>query len=129
MHPHNANPKWWQVYFTMPLLAILFIAENRLKISSRGHEFVQIGIILLVYGLIHLWIKANSSTLSQLDRRQHHGRIMVIQIDPLQLPESGEEKRRLFKLPDSEVKGMLSSTFEMDYIETDSLSSDEVSQK
>ena len=35
---------------------------------ERGHQAVQIGIILLVYGLIHLWLKANAAALSNMDQ-------------------------------------------------------------
>ena len=71
MSSQNAGPKWWQVYLTLPLLMALFAADSRLKISIRGHQLVQIGIVLLVYGLIHLWIKANSAVLSKMDREKY----------------------------------------------------------
>ncbi len=70
MYSSNSNPKWWQFYLTFPLLIALFILDSRFRISTRGHQAVQIGIILLVYGLIHLWLKANRSALLQMDRQK-----------------------------------------------------------
>jgi len=90
--------------------------ENRLNISIRGHQAVQVGIIMLVYGLILLWLKANSVALWKMNLKQYHGTIRVIQIPPYQLPDAGKDERPMFQLPDSEIKGVLSDTFEMDYI-------------
>jgi hypothetical protein len=126
MSSKNVHPKWWQLYLSLPLLVALFAVDYRLKISSRGHQAVQIGILLLVYGLVHLWLKANATALSKMDQRENHGRITVIRVPPYQL---NNENRPMFHLPDSEIKGVLSDTFEMDYIDADAYPIDEVSQE
>jgi hypothetical protein len=126
---NNIHPKWWQLYLTFPLLIALFLVDSRLKISTRGHQIVQIGILLLIYGLVHLWLKANSSASSQMDRKQNRGRITVIEIPPYQLSDMNQEKHRLFQLRDSEIKGVLDDTFQMDYIDAESSPVDEVSQE
>ncbi len=102
MLPSNKNPKWWQIYLTFPLLIALFVLDHQLKISTRGHQAVQIGGVLVVYGLIHLWLKANARALSGMDQRQ---------------------------LPDSEIKGILSDTFDMNIIDATLLPIDDVSQE
>ena len=121
MSSNYARPKWWQVYLTFPLLIALFMLDNRLKLSTRGHEAAQIGILILVYGLIHLWTRANAKALSGMDRAQYRGRVTVIRIQPYQLPATDDEnkKRPMFQLPCSEIKGTLSDTFEMDYIDAE----------
>jgi hypothetical protein len=129
MSSSKNRPEWWQVYLTFPLLIVLFVLDARLKISTRGHQAVQIGIVLLVYGLIHLWLKANSSALARMDRRQEQGRIRAVRIPISQLPEAEAGRRPMFELPASEVKGMLSDTFEIDYIDAESFPVDEVSQE
>ena len=129
MSSQYARPKWWQVYLTLPLLVALFAVDSRLKISTRGHQAVQIGIILLVYGLVHLWLKSNAKALSNMDRIQDHRTFTVIQIPPYQLDDSNKDKRPIIQLPDSEIKGMLSDTFEMDTIDAEFLPIDEVSQE
>ena len=129
MSTQYARPRWWQVYLTFPLLVVLFMLDNRLKLSSRGHQMVQIGIILLVYGLIHLWLKANATALSGMDQRQAHGRITVIQVPMYELPDDTVvDGRPIFEIPASGIKDVLSDTFEMDYIDAEVFPIDEVSQ-
>jgi hypothetical protein len=115
----DIRPKWWQVYLTFPLLIALFLLDNHLKLSLHEHQAVQIGILLFVYGLIHLWLKANEAALSKMDQRKFHGTVTVIQIPPHQLPNINVNKRPLIQLPASEIQGMLGNTFDMDYIDMD----------
>ena len=122
MSSQNARPKWWQIYLTLPLLVVLFLADSRLKTSTRGHQAVQIGIILLVYGLIHWWLGSNARALSKMDRRQDHGTFTVIQIP-------APEKHPSLHLSDSELKGLLSDTFEMGTIDAEALPVNEVPQE
>ena len=122
----NLRPTWWQLYLTFPLLIVLFVLDARLKISARGHQTVQIALVLLVFGLIHLWLRANASALSNKDRKDY-GRITVIRIPVAPLPDSGTEAQTMFDLPASEIKGVLNDTFEMDYIDVEALPIDEVS--
>jgi len=129
MDTNYARPKWWQVYLTFPLLIALFILDNRLKISARQHQFLQIGIILLVYGLVHLWLKANAAALSNMDQQKFHGTVSVTRISLHQLPESKNDNLPMFLLPRSEIKGILSDTFEMETIDAEFLPADEVPQE
>jgi hypothetical protein len=119
MPSYNVRPKWWQVYLTFPLLIVLFMLNNHLKLSVRGHQAAQIGILILIYGIVHSWIKANATALSKMDQRQLHGTVTVIRVPSYQLPESNNHKYPMFHLPDSEIKGTLSDTFEMDYIDVE----------
>jgi len=130
MSSNYARPKWWQVYVTFPLLIALFMLDSRLRLSTRGHQAVQIGIILLIYGLVHLWIKANAKALSEMDRAQYGGSVRVIMIPPYQLSDMDDVNRKhpMLRLPDSELKGMLSDTFEMDVIDAEIFSVDDVAQ-
>jgi hypothetical protein len=125
----NPRPKWWQLYLTFPLLIVLFIADSRLKVSSRGHQVVQIAIVMLVFGLIHLWIRANSSALSRMDQEEYSGRIRVIRIPAYQETELDMEKPSKLQPLVSEIKGVLSDTFEMDYIDVRSIPLHSNSQK
>jgi hypothetical protein len=118
MSTSTLRPKWWQLYLTFPLLIVLFVADSRLKISSRGHQAVQIAIVLLVFGLIHLWIRANSSALSRMDLEKYSGRITVMRIPAYQETELDMEDHSKLEPLGSEIKGVLSDTFEMDYIDS-----------
>lgn len=112
MTTSTAHPKWWQLYLIFPLLIVLFILEHQLKISTLGHQVLQIGIILVVYGLIYRWIKANSVALSRMDQEQYYPRALILQVPPPLLPEDEIEKRSLFQFPGPEVKGILDNTME-----------------
>lgn len=127
MSSKNMRPKWWQLYLTFPCLIVLFTLDSRLKISTRLHQFMQIGILVIVYGLIHLWLKANAEALSYLDHSDHHGKVHVIQIfsdSPID-----HHKLTMFHLPDSEIKGLLNNTYEMGVIDVEAYPVEEVSQK
>jgi uncharacterized membrane protein YhaH (DUF805 family) len=113
MNSSNSRPKWWRLFLTFPLLVVLFVIEGRLKISNGGHQAVQIGVLLLVYGLILLWLKANSIALSRADRKHYSKRIMIVSVAPLQLNKADPENQPMFIHSDFEVNGMLSNTFEM----------------
>jgi hypothetical protein len=129
MSTNDVRPKWWQVYLTFPLLIALFMVDHRLKFSARGHQVVQIGIILLVYGLIQLWLKANARALSNMDQRQFEGTVIVTRVPSHQLSDAKNNKRPMFQLTTSEIKGTLSDTFEMDYIDAEFFSVDEAPQE
>ena len=119
MLPPTPRPKWWQLYFTFPLLIVLFVVDARLRISARGHQVVQIGILLLVYGLLYLWLKANATALSNMGQRHDHGRITIIRVSVAQLPDVDEEKEQLLEIPASEIKGLLDNTYDIEYIDVD----------
>ena len=124
MSSNDARPKWWQVYLTFPLLIALFAVDSRLKLSIRGHQVVQIGIVLIVFGLIHLWLKANARALSAMDRARDGGSVRVIKIQPYQLVDMEDtyKSASVLQLPKSEIKGTLSDTFEMDIIDAEFVS-------
>lgn len=124
MPAQDIRPKWWQLYLIFPIFIGLFAMDARLILSTRGHQIFQIGVILLICELVHLWLKANARALSAMDRAQFSGKIKVIRFQPNQLPAQGNEdkKRPMFRLPSSEIKGALSQTFEIDYIDAESVS-------
>ena len=115
----NIRPRWWQLYLTFPLLLALFVLDNRLKISTRGHQVVQIGIILLVYGLIHLWLKANARALSRMDQQAYSSTFKVIEIPAVRDPEADRARRSILQLSDSEIKGLLTDSMDMSYLDMD----------
>jgi hypothetical protein len=120
----DVRPKWWQLYLTLPLLIGLFMVDFRLQLSTRGHQIVQLGILLFVYWLVHLWLKANQAAMGKAENAGHP---MIITF--VQTPPNERRTQPLFHLPDSEVKGLLDNTFEMDIIDAEFLPMEEVSQK
>jgi hypothetical protein len=115
----NVRPKWWLLYLTFPLLIALFILEERLQLSAGMHQALQIGIVFLVYGLIHWWLKANARALSNMDQAPYRESIIVSRVPLRRLPHT----HPMFVFPDAEIKGTLSDTFEMDVIDAEFLPS------
>jgi hypothetical protein len=125
MNSKTASPKWWQLYLALPLLVGLFMVDFRLNVSTREHQVVQLGILLFVYWLVHLWLKANQVALGRADHAQQPVIITFVQTP---LP-SERNARPSLQLPDSEVKGLLDSTFEMDIIDAEFFPTEKVSQE
>lgn len=117
MSNKNVRPKWWQLYLTFPGLLVLFALDSRLKISTRLHQLVQISILIIVYGLIHIWLKANAATLSSSDRHDHREKVHVIHI--FTHPAADQPRTTMLHLPDAEIKGILDSTYDLDIIDAE----------
>ncbi len=114
MKHQSVQPKWWQLYLTFPLMVVLFAIEGRLKLSTYARQIAQLGIILLVFGLVHLWLKANEAAMRQMD---HVQRGYFITYTSAALPENKSTAR----FGDPAIKGVLSDTFEMDVIDAEFL--------
>jgi hypothetical protein len=126
MSSRNTHPKWWQVYLTLPLLIALFALDSRLRISIRGHQAVQIGIVLLIYGSIHFWLKANHSALAGEVREQPIKIYRVIEIPPTGSPEFEGEEKSILQFSDSEIHGLLGDDMEMGYTDPELFSYKEI---
>ena len=70
-----SSPKWWQLYALFLLPILLLVLEQRLPFSAGEHEAAQIAIILLTYGLIYLWLSANTVALAESDKEQGQLRV------------------------------------------------------
>jgi hypothetical protein len=55
----NRGVPWWQAFAFVPLLVGLFVGEQRLRLSPAGHQTVQVIIVLFIFGLLNLWLKAH----------------------------------------------------------------------
>ncbi len=115
------HPKWWQLYLSFPLLIALFVLDSRLRLSIRGHQAVQVVIVMLFYGLIHLWLRANRSALAgeARERPVKIHKVRVIEIPPAGSPEWGGEKNSILQLSDAEIHGLLGDGMEMSYTEAE----------
>ncbi len=54
------KPSWGLLYLIVPLAAGLVLVEHDLVLSLLGHELVQLGIVVIVFGLMLLWVRANA---------------------------------------------------------------------
>ena len=69
-----SRPKWWLLYLLLPVLVGLLVIEIRIPISEMGHRVVEVGIVLLVFGLIELWLRANDANIRAGQWRAAQGR-------------------------------------------------------
>jgi hypothetical protein len=64
----HRGPVWWVLYALVPLTGGLLMAEHHASLPPAWHTFVQIGIVLFIYGLIGLWLHANMIALLCADQ-------------------------------------------------------------
>ncbi len=83
----TSSPKWWQLYALFPLLVLLLVLEHRLPFSAGEHQAAQIGIILLVYGLVHLWLRGNEAALAETDEEPSQA-MVTARFYPSWLPDA-----------------------------------------
>jgi hypothetical protein len=119
MSGNARKPRWWQLYVMLPLLTALFLVEMRLRLTSTEHIIAQLGILGLIYGSVHIWLQANRRALMGLDEEHAEWRVRVYQFPPAALAtpstaQSSSGERHTARLPQVEVKGVLSTTFELE---------------
>jgi hypothetical protein len=51
------------LYTLVPLMGGLLVLEHRASLSPAGHKLAQIGIVLCIYGVVWLWLRANTLAL------------------------------------------------------------------
>ena len=54
------GPAYWPLLVLLPLLAGLFVVEQRAPVPPGGHTAMQVGIVLFIYGLVWLWLRGNT---------------------------------------------------------------------
>ena len=63
------KPGWWMLYALVPLMGGLLLLEHRAPLSPRGHQYVQVGIVLFIYGLVWLWVSARAMAQDEHDEQ------------------------------------------------------------
>ena len=68
MGMEKRHPSWWQLWLLLPALGILAFLEAGASLSPAGHTVVEVAIILVVYGLASVWLRANQAALLRESR-------------------------------------------------------------
>ena len=68
MEKERRRPSWWQLWLLLPALGILAFLEARASLSPAGHRVVEVAIILVIYGLVSVWLRANQAALLRESR-------------------------------------------------------------
>jgi hypothetical protein len=70
MFYQKRRPKWGILYLVLPLAGGLFWLEMKVPLSEVGHRAAQVGIVLLTFGLVELWLRANRLAMLSEDRER-----------------------------------------------------------
>jgi hypothetical protein len=57
------KPNWWLVYALVPLVIGSLILEGQLSIPPVIHRIAESGIVLMGFGSMLLWVRANEGAL------------------------------------------------------------------
>ena len=68
MRKERRRPSWWQLWLLFPVLGILAFLEAGASLSPAGHRVVEVAMILVVYGLVSVWLRANQARLLRESR-------------------------------------------------------------
>jgi len=68
MGKERLRPSWWQLWLLLPALGILAFLEAGALLSPAGHRVVEVAMILVVYGLVSVWLRANQAGLLRESR-------------------------------------------------------------
>lgn len=63
MNSQDRRPAWWQLFLLVPIMVGLLELDARAPLSERGHTAAAVGILVLVWGLVGLWVRANKLAL------------------------------------------------------------------
>ncbi len=59
------RPRWRVLDLILIVVIALLVVEARAHLSSLGHEFAEVAIVLVWVVLMYLWLQANAAAISQ----------------------------------------------------------------
>lgn len=59
------KPKWRLLYAILPLSAGLLWLDGRLTFQLQAHQLLETGIVLISFGLMALWVRANRTAAAE----------------------------------------------------------------
>ena len=128
MPSNRKRPAWWQLYVGLPLLCSLLVFEIDLHLDQTDNTILQLLILGLIFTFMRAWVRANRGALMEMDEnapeRQEPIRVRVYQFPPAEHVTPARVTTLGGPLPDiphGEIKGVLSTTFEMDAEAVDSV--------
>ncbi|MGH2543911.1 MAG: hypothetical protein ACRDIB_14005 [Ardenticatenaceae bacterium] len=62
------KPRWWLLDILVLLTVALLLWQTRWTLSAEGWQLVVLGIVLLAYGLMALWVWGNREALERKER-------------------------------------------------------------
>lgn len=65
---NKPRPKWLLLFALVPLMVAFLVVNDEMPILPWAHELLEIGILLIVFGLMFLWMHSNRVALTIEER-------------------------------------------------------------
>ena len=102
---NNIRPRWWMLYLILFSGSSLLFVGSRLVVTANLHRFIEIGIVLLTYGLVFVWLSANEQGMINEDREKYRQYMRDATITQLFQPDHSDFPEPVLHTPhDSETQ-------------------------
>ena len=64
MSTKQCKPSWWVLYALLVLMIVAFVFESKDGLPPWANQVADIGIVLVVFGAMALWVRLNLSALT-----------------------------------------------------------------
>jgi hypothetical protein len=98
------KPNWWQLYVLVPTMVAALLVDSRMTYSATMHQYVEIGIVVVTFALMALWIQVNRAGIETEEFDQTS--ISVEVPDRAEFPIGAEVA---FFVPDGEAESRVSA--------------------
>jgi hypothetical protein len=76
MKNSSIRPAWWFLYLSIALVLGLFWIEAKSPFSAAGHTWAEVGLVIILYGLVMTWLKANEAAIVSEEREKYKKMIL-----------------------------------------------------
>jgi hypothetical protein len=71
----------WLLFALLPFMLLLLVGDALLPETPVGHGIVEIGIVLLTFGLMALWVHANAYAIQQEEYEGYRWTVTAITVE------------------------------------------------
>jgi hypothetical protein len=90
MDTKHHKPNWWLLFLLIPLMLALLVVVPQFFRASLSGEIADGTVVVAIFGLMLLWVRANESALVWEEAQKARGTIKITIIEPA-APESHGE--------------------------------------
>lgn len=72
MNPKPAKPAWWILYVLVVVMLMIMTLEGVDGLPEWANQIASIGIVLIIFGSMVLWVRLNSANLWNEELRHNH---------------------------------------------------------
>lgn len=84
----KSKANWWLLFALLPFMLLLLVGDALLPETLVGHGVVEIGIVLVTFGLMALWVHANADAIQQEEYEEHRWIVAAITPDDARAVEA-----------------------------------------